>query len=36
VPVIAFFMELSPIEDPAFIRETRVFMKTIKNDFGQV
>jgi hypothetical protein len=30
VPIIAFFMDPSPIEDPAFIGEARVFMKTIK------
>jgi hypothetical protein len=29
VPTIAFFMDPSPIEDPAFIGEARVFMKTI-------
>jgi hypothetical protein len=28
-PIIAFFMDPSPIEDPVFIREARIFMKTI-------
>jgi hypothetical protein len=27
-PLIAFFMDSSPIEDSAFIGEARVFMKT--------
>jgi hypothetical protein len=30
VPIIAFFMDPSPIEDPAFIGEERIFMKTIR------
>jgi hypothetical protein len=30
VLVIAFFMDPSSIEDPAFIGEARIFMKTIK------
>jgi hypothetical protein len=28
VPIIAFFMDPSPIEDPTFIGEVRIFMKT--------
>jgi hypothetical protein len=30
VPIIAFFMDPSPIEDPALIGEASVFMKTLK------
>jgi hypothetical protein len=28
VPIIAFFMDPSPIEDPTFIGEVKIFMKT--------
>jgi hypothetical protein len=31
VPIIAFFVDPSPIEDPAFIGEARSFMKTIRH-----